>query len=70
MKLQFNIGMQFIFGYTDEVNSAGPTFDWRVAVESNDYLIKLLKDGITSKHPKDKPRNIANYNKLRTLKKL
>jgi len=63
MKLEFNIGMQFIFGYVEEVNKTGPIVTWQLSEELNDYL-NLLHD----KHILKRGRKNSNSNKIKYLK--
>jgi hypothetical protein len=70
MKLRFNIGMRFIFGYAKEATSSGPTYPWQITEEINDYLnilhvYKLLKRG-----RKYDTYNVGIYKKLNEIKKL
>jgi len=70
MKLEFNIGMQFILGYSDEVNRTGPVYPWQISSEIDFYLQKLLNAKITDGNPYKYEENAKRFNKLKILKKL
>jgi|GEM_PF-4843944 len=70
MKLRFNIGMRFIFGYIKEANDSGLRYPWQINEGLNDYLnilhvYKLLKRG-----RKYDTYNVGIYKKICELKKL
>jgi len=70
MKLKFNIGMRFIFGYAKEVNTSGPTSPWQISEEIKDYLNILHKCKLLKRGRKYDTYNVGIYKKLNDLKKL
>jgi len=70
MKLKFNIGMRFIFGYAKEAYASGPTYPWQISEEINDYLEILHKYKLLRRGRKYNTYNIGIYKKICELKKL
>lgn len=70
MKLKFNMGMRFIFGYGKEVNIDGPVAIWNVVGTMNRYLIELGRLNITKKGRRNNKYNMKQYIKFNTLKQL
>jgi len=70
MKLTFNIGMQFIFGYTEKVNLVGPVYPWQVASEYNEYLEYLHDVDLMMWGDNFRAHNMHLFIILTNLKKL
>lgn len=70
MKLQFNMGMLYTFGYVEEVNTSGPIIDWHLSEELNGYILELLDKKITRHGRKYATYNITVFKKLNSLRKL
>ena len=70
MKLIFNFGMRFIFGYGKEIHPQGPVYDWHVTEDISKYFDDLLAMKITIKGRKYNNHNVTQYIKFNTIKQL
>jgi len=70
MKLEFNVGIKFIFGYVEDVNHTGPVATWILSEELNDYLNLLHDKHIFKRGRKNNNSNKTKYFKFTQVKKL
>lgn len=70
MKLKFNVGIKFIFGYVLDVNNIGPVATWQVCEELDDYLNLLQDRHIFKRGHKNHNYNKIIYDKFVKVKKL
>lgn len=68
MKLYFDLGMQYVFGYVEEVNSTGPVIAWQLVKQLNDYLQLLHDNGQMKWGRKYNNYNMKIFSKLVKLR--
>ena len=70
MKLEFNIGIRFIFGYAEEANLMGPVYAWQVSSEFDEYLKFLHDENLMKWGSRHSEYNLSQFKKFTKLKKL